>query len=57
MAFDENDLAAIPFTSSNYIQQARYLNKEEPSLLKNPCKLSELEKEWMTLHDQYWHLY
>ena len=56
MALDENDLATIPFTSLDYIQQARYLNEEELSLLKDPYKLSELEKEWMTLHDQYGYL-
>ena len=56
MALEETDLATIPYTSSEYIQQARCLNEEELSMLKNPCRLSELEKEWMKLHDQYGHL-
>ena len=51
MALDETDLATIPFTSSEYVQQALCLNEEELSMLKNTCKLTELEKEWMTLHD------
>ena len=56
MSLDETNVATIPSTSAEYIEQAKCLNKEELQMLKHPDKMSELQKEWMMLHDQYGYL-
>ena len=57
MSIDETDVATIPYTSTEYLEQAKCLNNEELSMLRDPQKLSDLQKEWILLHDQYGHLF
>ena len=56
MSLDETDVATIPSTSVEYTEQAKCLNEEELQKLKHPDTMSELQKEWMMLHNQYGHL-
>ena len=56
MSSDETDVATIPFTAEDYVEQAKCLNAEELQILKRPDTMSTLQKEWMSLHDQYGHL-
>ena len=54
---DESDVATIPFTSpAEYMEQVKCLNEEELQVLKYSDKMSELQKKWMMLQDQYGHL-
>ena len=56
MSKEETDVATIPYTATEYLEQTKCLNAEELSMFRNPEKLSDLQKEWMLLHDQYGHL-
>ena len=56
MSKEETDNATIPYTATEYLEQTKCLNAEELSMFRNPEKLSDLQKEWMLLHDQYDHL-
>ena len=57
MSHNETDVASIPHTTADYIEQAKCLNEKELQILKRPDNMSELQKEWMMLHDQYGHLW
>jgi len=56
MAKDETYVLEIPFLSEHYVQQAKCVNEEELAILTRPSNLSDLQKEWMILHDQYGHV-
>ena len=44
MSKDETDVATIPFTSAEYLEQAKCLNEKELKMLQNPDKLSNLKR-------------
>ena len=56
MSLDETDVTTIPFTAADYVEQAKCLNSEELQILQKPDTIFNLQKEWMSLHDQYGHL-
>ena len=53
---EENDVANIPVSPQEFLQNAKYLNEEHLKQLQNPKQLSEMEIEWKRLHDCHGHL-
>ena len=53
---EENDVANIPVSPQEFLQNATYLNEEHLKQLQNPKQLSEMEIEWKRLHDRHGHL-
>ena len=56
MAEDETDISVIPNAAKDFMQSSKNLTKEEIEYIRNPSPLSEMQKEWKTIHDQYGHL-
>ena len=56
MADDETDISQVPYTSEEFLQNAKCLTQEELNLLKHPLPLSSLQREWKILHDKLGHI-
>ena len=53
---DETDVSLLPNEAKEFISTARCLTAEEIRMIKEPPVLSNIEKEWKSIHDQYGHL-
>ena len=56
MAKGETDVSLLPNEVSDFIHQSKCLTADEVEMIRNPKKLTNLQKEWKIIHDQYGHL-
>ena len=52
----ENNLATVPITPQDYLDQPKNLIEEDLQFVQNPTPLTSLEQEWLSLHNKYGHL-
>ena len=55
-ALDDSDITNLPYTSEDFIEHARCLNKDELHQIQHPLPLTKLEREWKILHDKFGHI-
>ena len=53
---DETNLSIILNEVSDFVQYAKCLTAEEIKSIRNPVQLTDMQREWKLLHDQYGHL-